>query len=145
MPGKSVRRVVAVGALGALTACAAMWSLEGHPGLLYKVKQYYEWNATEEAGLCTRPILEGVTRSATIAETEDELVLQLAYYYRDFVRDDDDCSELRPARCFILPECRGFAERTFTIARRGEVLEVVDMSGEKRRRPRFSPAGRHPP
>jgi len=69
-----------------------------------------------------------------LAEDEDRLVVGLRYAYRDYNRDRDDCDdEFRPLRCTIAPECRGFAERTFVIAKGEAGLEVVDMTGEQRR------------
>jgi hypothetical protein len=109
------------------------WELAGEPGLLYEVKRYYEHHAVEEAGICTRPLLEGATGSRVVEDTEDELVVDLTYYYRDMVRDrGDDCGPLRPNRCFVMVPCRGFAQRTFTIDRTAEGPKVVGMSGPER-------------
>ncbi len=111
------------------------WELAGHPGLLLQVKSYYERHAREEGGRCTKPILAGVARSEVVAEDDDRLVVGLRYAYRDYNRDGDDCDdEFRPLRCTIVRECRGFAERTFTIAKGETGLEVIDMTGEQRRR-----------
>lgn len=110
------------------------WHLAGEPGLLYHVKQYYEHNAVEEAGLCPRPLFEGMTRSVVEEDTGERLVVTLGYAYSDFLRDGDDCSRLRPNRCFIMRECTGFNERTFTIAKRPGGFEVIDMSGLRRGR-----------
>jgi hypothetical protein len=109
------------------------WELAGEPGLLYEVKRYYEHHAVEEGGLCTRPLLDGATGYRVVEDTKGQLVVDLTYYYRDLVRDeDDDCSRLFPGRCFIMVPCRGFAERTFTINRTAEGPNVVGMSGPER-------------
>lgn len=108
------------------------WTLAGEPGLLYQVKLYYEHHAVEEAGICTRPLLEGTTGYRVVKDTEEEMVVDLGYYYRDMVRDDDDCSRLFPHRCFAMRTCRGFAQRTFTIDRTAGEPKVVDMSGPER-------------
>lgn len=126
-------RSALVPALLLVAACvgSGVWELAGEPGLLFQVKQYYERNATEEAGYCTSPILDGVVGSEVVADDEDELVVRVRYAYRDAVRDDEDCEDdpaFRPARC-LNPRCRGWNERTFTIARTADGLEVVGMSG----------------
>jgi hypothetical protein len=111
------------------------WELAGEPGLLFEIQQYYERNALEEGGRCPAPLLGGVTRTEVLEDTPERMVLHLTYGYRDMIRDGEDCSEMRPARCGIMLECRGFAERTFTVARTADGLEVVDMTGPQRRRP----------
>lgn len=133
--------MIALVAAIALPACAnhgqqgPAWELAGHPGLLYQVKSYYERHAREEGGRCVKPILAGVARSEVLAEDEDRLVVGLRYAYRDYNRDGDDCDdEFRPLRCNVARECRGYAERTFTIAKGETGLEVIDMTGERRRR-----------
>src|SRR5918999_120753 len=109
------------------------WELAGEPGLLYQLKVYYEHHAVEEGGICTRPLLEGATGYRVATDTEDEMVIDLSYYYRDMVRDDEDCDDLPNAnRCFVMARCRGFAERTFTVERTAEGLKVVSMSGPER-------------
>jgi hypothetical protein len=110
------------------------WELAGQPGLLLKVRNYYESRGLEEGGRCTAPIMEGVARSRVLSDDQDEMVVALAYYYRDWVRDGDDCDPLRPGRCLgFMPLCRGFAERTFTIAKGEDGLSVAGMSGPQRR------------
>ncbi|MDX1540148.1 MAG: hypothetical protein R3349_01965, partial [Geminicoccaceae bacterium] len=135
-----MHRVGLVGALLALVAaCAGIvgegWTLAGEPGLMTKVRQYYSQHATEEAGQCPWPIMEGVTRETVLEDNEERLEVLIRYRYRDFVRDeDDDCSRFRPNRCFIMAPCRGFAERSFTIARTDGGPAVIEMSGEQRHR-----------
>ena len=75
-----------------------------------------------------------MTRTEILEDTPEQMVLQLNYAYRDMIRDGEDCSEMRPARCWIMRECRGFAQRTFTVARTEDGLEVVGMSGPQRNR-----------
>jgi hypothetical protein len=123
-----------------LLACAAFdparspaWELAGHPGLLYDVQLYYQRNALEENGRCTRPLFEGVTRSEVLAEDEEQLVIRLTYRYRDSMRD-----ERRLGGMFR--ECTGFASRTFTIAKADGETRVVGMDGPQRRRRAPAPA-----
>jgi hypothetical protein len=109
------------------------WELAGQPGLLLKVQQYYESRGTEEGGRCTAPILQGVARSRVLSDTPGQMVIELTYAYRDWIRDGDDCDSLRPLRCGINRECRGFAQRTFTIDKGEDGLSVAGMTGGQRR------------
>ena len=109
------------------------WELAGHPGLLYEVKLHYQQNALEENGRCTRPLLEGVTRSEVLSEDDDELVIGLTYRYRDSIRDEPRSPS---GQLPMFRECEGFASRTFTIAKAGDELSVADMSGPQKRRAR---------
>jgi hypothetical protein len=107
--------------------------LAGQPGLMLKVRNYYETRGLEEGGRCTAPIMEGVARSEVLSDDPGQMVIALSYYYRDWVRDGDDCDPLRPGRCWLNRECRGFAERIFTINKGQDGPEVVGMSGPQRR------------
>lgn len=126
-----------------LAACAAdpaqnpAWELAGYPGLLYEIKLYYEWNALEENGRCTAPLLEGVSRSEVLAEDEDQLVIGLTYRYRDFIRDEPRWPSRRLP---MFRECAGFASRTFTVAKSDDKLIVTEMSGPQKRRGAPQPA-----
>jgi hypothetical protein len=109
------------------------WELAGQPGLLLKVQQYYETRGIEEGGRCTAPIMQGVAGSQVLSDDPSQMVIALSYYYRDWVRDGDDCDSLRPGRCMgLMRECRGFAERTFTIDKGQDGLSVAGMSGPQR-------------
>jgi len=111
------------------------WTLGGEPGLLFTIKQYYELNALEEGGRCKAPLLEGVSRSRVVEDEPGRFEVDLAYYYRDMIRDGgDDCDRLPNAGCRALRECRGFAERSFVVAREADRLEVLEMSGPKKGR-----------
>lgn len=135
----SHRTLLVSGLIALVAACAAAWDLAGEPGLLLDVKRYYERHATEEYGMCNRPLLEGVTHSEVVSDDEEELVVRLRFFYRDAFMDDEDCergARTGGPRCRALARCRGVTERTFTIARTPEGLEVVDMTGEARSRPR---------
>ena len=114
-----------------LLGCAG----SGEPSLMRKVQLYYETHATEENGRCTAPLLEGVARSQVLSDNAEQMVLDVSYYYRDWIRDGEDCGPLRPLRCTIMRECRGFAQRTFTIGKGQDAFTVVGMSGPQRGRP----------
>jgi len=107
------------------------WELAGQPGLLLKVQNYYETHAIEE-GRCTAPLMQGVARSQVLSDDPSQMTIALSYYYRDWVRDGDDCDPLRPLRCGIARECRGFAERIFTIDKGEDGLSVAGMTGYQR-------------
>jgi hypothetical protein len=107
--------------------------LAGQPGLLLKVRNYYETRGLEEGGRCTAPIMEGVARSEVLSDDPGQMVIALSYYYRDWVRDGDDCERRLPGSCMMmLQQCRGFAQRTFTIDKGEEGLSVAGMSGPQR-------------
>lgn len=106
------------------------WNLAGHPGLLYDIKLFYERNALEENGRCTRPLLEGVSRAEVLSEDDQQIVLALTYRYRDLMRDERRLG--RPFR-----ECEGFARRTFTVAKTGDGFTVTEMGGPQKRRRAF--------
>ena len=143
MSGAWRGRGARLGLLGAgalwLCACAGdpranpAWTLGGEPGLLFVIKQYYERNALEEGGICASPLLEGVTRSRVVEE-DDRLSIDLGYYYRDLVRDGDDCSSFRLLRCGVMRECQGFASRSFVVGREGDAFRVLEMSGDRKGR-----------
>jgi hypothetical protein len=107
------------------------WELAGQPGLLYQIKLHYERNALEENGRCTRPLLEGVTRSEVLAEDDDQLVIRLTYRYRDSIRDEPRSPS---GQLPMFRECEGFAGRTFTIAKADDELMVTGMDGPQKRR-----------
>jgi hypothetical protein len=107
------------------------WTLAGQPGLLLKVQNYYESRGTEEGGRCSAPILEGVSQSRVISDDPSQMVIELTYFYRDWIRDNK-CDPQRPLRCRINPECRGFAQRTFFIDKGEDGLSVASMTGGQR-------------
>ncbi|HSA81252.1 MAG TPA: hypothetical protein VLE23_10540 [Geminicoccaceae bacterium] len=110
------------------------WTLGGEPGLLFVLKQYYELNAREEGGTCASPLMEGVTSSRVVEEGEDRLTVELGYYYRDMVRDGDDCGRFRLLRCGVMRECQGFAARSFVVERQADSFRVVEMGGDRKGR-----------
>jgi hypothetical protein len=124
-------------ARGLAVLLGSLWLIgcsgDGQPSLMRKVQVYYETHAIEEGGRCRAPIMEGVARSQVLSDDPEQMVLDVSYYYRDWVRDGDDCSPLRPLRCTIMRECQGFAQRTFTIDKGQDGLSVGSMSGPQRR------------
>ena len=139
--GRGRRLGLALLASGALVLGACdptrnpAWTLGGEPGMLFTIKQYYELNALEEGGICSAPLLEGVTRSRVVEDEPGRFDVDLGYYYRDMIRGDD-CRPLPNAGCSALRECRGFAERSFVVGREADRLKVLAMSGPKKGRVR---------
>jgi hypothetical protein len=137
MSWQGLRMTCLVSASIWLAACSGdpaqnpAWDLAGHPGLLYWIRFYYEQNALEENGRCSSPLLEGVSRSEVLAEDDEQLVVRLTYRYRDFMRDKP---RLPSGQFPLFRECRGFATRTFTIAKAGGELRVASMDGPQKRR-----------
>ena len=86
------------------------------------VMRYYERHATEENRTCLSPYIDGFTRVDVVEEQPERLVVDARYFYRD--RSKDDTGENGFGR-----ECTGYADRRFTLARNGDGVEVVEMTG----------------
>jgi hypothetical protein len=93
------------------------------------IERYYGRYASEEYGRCSRAYIDGITRARVVEQTDDRIVVDVHYFYRDRVRDGSD---------FGGAECSGFGDRRFVVARAETGLEVVEMSGPQRGR-RFAP------
>jgi len=136
------RGALIVLAVGLVVGCQQFWRESGvwdigeHQGLLLDVSNYYHRHATEEGGRCISPYIDGVTDARTVDRSEDRIDVSIRYYYLDFLNDGlDDCDpERRPLRCTVLRECRGFATRDFSVTPKEGGYEVIDMTGEQRRR-----------
>lgn len=138
---RPVPAMVAILVLGlTLTGCqqfwrdSGVWDIGEHKGLLLDISNYYHRHATEEGGRCISPIIDGVSRADIIEENDDKVWVSLRYYYRDFLKDGDDCDrKYRRLRCTIHRECRGFARRTFEAVKTEAGYEVTEMAGPRRR------------
>ena len=108
-----------------LVACAddlaqsRAWSLEGRPGLLLAIQQYYQGNASEDRGRCRAILMDGVTRSELVSEDQDRVVVNVRYRYRSTSRSERGRG------------CGGFGERTFEAVPSGDLYRVVSMSGDR--------------
>jgi hypothetical protein len=102
-----------------LAACSSdsFRSLAGVPGLYPVVQRYYDSRATEENGRCRAPLLDGVMSSKVVQSDGQRLVVQVRYLYRDLTTDVGGGA------------CRGFGNRTFTIAREPDGMKVISMTG----------------
>jgi hypothetical protein len=123
--GLSARRVAMSFALLMLAACAdelrqsPAWSLEGRPGLLLAINQYYQGNASEDRGRCRAVLMDGVTGSELVSEKQDRVVVNVRYRYRTTSRSERGRG------------CGGFGERTFEVIKSGALWRVVSMSGDR--------------
>ncbi len=125
-----------------VTACAlgANDELAGEPGLLTKVKSYYDQHAMEEGGLCRSPEFGLVTGSSIEERTADHVVVRVSYVYSDPSVKATGWGEyaagpegLAPVNIAGPSKCRGFGTRTFTVARKADGLEVTEMTGSQRK------------
>lgn len=83
------------------------------------VRNYYERHASEEWGRCHAPLMDGISDVQVVEETADRLVLDVRYFYRDWLNDN---------RRAALRECRGFGRRQFVLKKDADRFEVVSMS-----------------
>ena len=122
-----------------LIACAggAGDELAGEPGLLTKVRSYYDQYAMEEGGLCGSPQFGLVTGSNVEEQTADSLIVRVSYVYSDPSVKATGWGQYGyaggPAGIAGPSKCRGFATRTFTVARKADGLEVTGMTGSQRK------------
>ena len=121
-----------------LAACAASDELAGQPGLLADVKSYYDRYAMEEGGLCNTPEFRRATGSSIEEQTADRLVVRVSYAYSDpsfkSASGYTGSSIMGGQPGLAGPSrCRGFSTRSFTIARRADGFEVLDMTGSQRK------------
>ena len=125
-----------------LTACAsgAGGELAGQPGLLAKVKSYYDQRAMEEGGLCRSPEFRLVTGSSIEEQTADRLLVRVSYSYSDPSVKATGWGQYAagpegraPVNITGPSMCRGFSTRTFTVATKADGMEVTEMTGSQRK------------
>jgi hypothetical protein len=121
-------------------AGAAKDELAGQPGLLAKVKSYYDRYAMEEGGLCGSPQFGMVTGSSVEQQSADRLIVRVSYVYSDPSVKATAWGQyigrpggVPPAGIAGTNKCRGFATRSFTVGRKADGLEVIDMTGSQRK------------
>lgn len=106
--------------------------LAGYPGLQFQVISFYDTNAIEQNATCTQPRMRSVTGAQVIDENQQQVVMNIRYYWFDEMNTRDSDSLLAPAP--FLQRCNGFAERTFTFVKMTDgSLQVRSMSGPQRR------------
>ena len=94
------------------------------------IRRYYERHATEEYGRCLAPYIDAITRRQVVEETDQGLVLDIRYAYRDRRKDGDENAG----------SCVGWGSRRVVLERSAETVRVVEMSGPRRRSPASSTA-----
>jgi len=107
-----------------LAACTATRIESVHfaaPGdVEWTIMRHYERYASE--GGCFRPVIDGFTTTTVLEDTADRLVVHTRYLWRDRIQEGGGSGQV----------CRGFGERTFTLARDPDGrLVVVEMSGQQ--------------
>jgi hypothetical protein len=113
-------RWLAVGALGALAACA----LAPPDPLDRELGRYYAAHASEESGECQSPAIASVTERTDLGG--DQVMVRYTYY-------EPGEDETEWTSVFHQPvACTGSGERQFTVERTKIGLEVVDMTGPRR-------------
>jgi hypothetical protein len=76
--------------------------------------------------------MRSVTGAQVIDENQQQVVMNIRYYWFDEMNTRDSDSLLAPAP--FLQRCNGFAERTFTFVKMTDgSLNVRSMSGPQRR------------
>jgi hypothetical protein len=132
-----------VAILCGLIACAggANDELAGQPGLLAKVKSYYDRYAMEEGGLCGSPEFGLVTGSSIEEQSADRLTVRVSYIYSDPSVKATPWGQYSvgpngvaaPSGIAGPKKCRGVSTRSFTVARNADGLEVIGMTGSQRK------------
>lgn len=107
-------------------------ALAGYPGLQFQVVSFYDTNAIEQNATCTQPRMRSVTGAQVIDENQQQVVMNIRYYWFDESNSRFDDNMFFPAP--VLDRCNGFAERTFTFVKMTDgSLQVRSMSGPQRR------------
>lgn len=107
-------------------------ALAGYPGLQFQVVSFYDTNAIEQNATCTQPRMRSVTGTQVIDENQQQVVMNIRYYWFDEGNSRFDDNMFFPAP--VLDRCNGFAERTFTFVKMTDgSLQVRSMSGPQRR------------
>ncbi len=111
-----------------VTACSSplfSGELAGYDGLATKIRFYYADNAKEEDGRCLRPTMQAITRTQIDEDTPEQLKITVRYRYIDerFERNPFDPDG------FPLFFCEGFSNRTFTVDKSDDGLQITEMTG----------------
>jgi hypothetical protein len=107
---------------------AACSSVSGEQsGLDGSIERYYEAHASERAGQCLAPYIDGITRADVVEDDPARLVVDVSYLYRDRIKDQPRDN---PADALI--GCVGYGTRRFVLARSDDMLTVEQMSGPRR-------------
>ena len=91
------------------------------------IERYYEAHASERAGQCLAPYIDGITRADVVEDDPARLVVDVSYLYRDRIKDQPRDN---PADALI--GCVGYGSRRFVLARSDDTLTIEQMSGPRR-------------
>lgn len=123
---RTALRVAGVAALGLwLTACASevgrtdSREVSEQRQIVAAIRLYYASNAAEENNACSAPIMDAVTRTQVVSDSDGLLVVDVSYAYANEIN--------RSGR-----RCRGFGTRQFTLSNEAGRFRVVEMTGERR-------------
>jgi hypothetical protein len=119
-----------------LAGCAG--EIAAQPEMLAEVKRYYDRHALEEGGLCGSPRLDGVNGSSIGQENAERLTLRVSYAYSDPSMKPAGYTNQtlyngRQSNIAGPSQCQGFSTRSFTLARRADGYEVLEMTGPQRK------------
>lgn len=116
--------VLALAALAA-AGCSTSMSRAGlGPDVGAAIRDYYEANASEfDNGLCLSPYIDGITQTRVLDDDGEHLTVEIRYLYRDRVKDERDG---------LIRECVDYGGRQFVLERRGDQVQVIEMSGPQR-------------
>jgi hypothetical protein len=115
-----MRALVAMVGLALLAGCAPgpAGSFTDTSSAAYRMKSYYERNATERLGQCNSLIFEDVLRTEVLEETDQQIVVQVRYAY----------TGSSMSATGVVGGCDGCANGVFTLAKTAEGPQGTDMS-----------------
>ncbi|MDF1584944.1 hypothetical protein [Marinimicrococcus flavescens] len=96
-------------------------ALDRYPGIKEQIISYYGNNASEQNQSCTGVEMTDITRATTLADTPQELILAIQYYW--------DVPDEQSQRGSV--PCEGFATRNVTFTKSGGGLTLQTMSGTR--------------
>ncbi|MGF1561502.1 MAG: hypothetical protein ACFB3T_04890 [Geminicoccaceae bacterium] len=103
----------------------AVGPVSGDPQAL--AANWIQDNGNEENGRCSDLIIESVTRFDVVEETDERLVANVRYFYRDYSRDE------RNRAMPFGQNCKGFNARTMEFAKVEGGYQIVSATGEQKK------------
>ena len=88
------------------------------------IETYYADHASEEHDRCVAPYIDGFTRAEIVEDGPERQVVDARYLYGDRIKDRQENGGR---------QCVGFNDRRFTLAKSDAGLEVIEMTGPRRR------------
>jgi hypothetical protein len=96
--------------------------IEGWQQAKRQIEYYYEYYAWERGASCIPPRLIGITDTQIVADTPEELTLNVRYLWDVEGQNDNE----------VIAACFGQGERIFVLARHHPGYSVVSMTGAQR-------------